>query len=166
MHITLVRHAESIFNCDNSRLDKDIGLSNFGYLQASILDGEYDRIFISPMKRCIDTLKYSRIDILNSIIKIDDRIREFKTDTCDFLSDETIQFESEDNFIKRFYNFRNYLLNNHDENVLILTHGDFIQYFLLIMDKKIDNIEDNLSEYPTNCCKIAINLDKKPIGSL
>ena len=67
--------------------------------QAKNLVGQYDCVFISPLKRAKETLKWSRIECENVIET--DILREVRRDPCDFLENEIQIMETIDEVIER-----------------------------------------------------------------
>jgi broad specificity phosphatase PhoE len=86
--ITLIRHGETVYNADtNNLLVVDAPLIPFGCLQASLLTGSYDVVFISPLLRTQQTFDNSQI--IGKRIVHDARLRE-----CDLLKGELSTKES------------------------------------------------------------------------
>lgn len=59
MELYFTRHAESLENIGISLVDSP--LSDRGRDQARSLGGYYDLVIISPLRRCLETLHYSKI---------------------------------------------------------------------------------------------------------
>lgn len=126
MHVTLLRHAESVFN-KYLTSDKDCDLTEAGQAQAYRLTDDYDTIIVSCLRRTHQTLMHSRLTAKR--ILMTDLCREKRSDICDFLEyeDET-RLESDDELAHRIDCFKEYLRRNcgPDEKVLVICHGDFI----------------------------------------
>lgn len=101
--IYLIRHAESMFNIGMSN-DVDVGLTEQGINQASQLDGYYDVIICSPLKRCIDTLTFSNIRY--GLLSIDPIVREVIREQSDMLLNENFYVETEENIFERIGIFK------------------------------------------------------------
>jgi broad specificity phosphatase PhoE len=126
MKVHFLRHAESIFNRDLIS-EKDCALTEKGIEQASQVEGQYDIIICSMMKRTCQTLENSKLK--HGRLLFTDLCREKKTTICDYLphEDETIidtdkQLEQQ---IQRFTCFLKSQVSPYN-NVLVVSHGDFI----------------------------------------
>lgn len=139
-----MRHAESLFNINLSN-DRDVGLSDYGINQASNITGYYDIVICSPLKRCIETLKYSNIKYDKLIIE--PIVREVIKDNCDLMINENEPYENENNVIKRIELFKQKLQLYKEQLILVLCHSDFIWYLTSYdingerFGKYIDNAE-------------------------
>lgn len=126
MKVHFLRHAESIFNA-NLTSEKDCDLTEKGIQQASQLEGVYDIVFCSTMKRTCKTLDHSNIKY--GTLVFTDLCREKRVDICDYLphEDETIQETDEEleRRIKSFLYFFKSQVSPH-QNVLVVSHRDFI----------------------------------------
>ncbi len=127
MSVNLLRHCESVFN-KYGRDDINCELTEFGKDQASKLEGSYDLIIVSPLKRCRQTLLYSKIN--GGKVMFCDLVREYKVDMCDFLEGECVIFETEKDLLERVDKFKIMLkqLSADYKKILVVTHGDFIWY--------------------------------------
>ncbi len=126
MRVDFLRHAESIFNRDLTS-EKDCGLTDKGFQQASKVTGEYDVVICSIMKRACQTLENSQVTYGRLLFT--DLCREKKTTICDYLphEDETVidtdeQLEQQ---IKRFIYFLKSQCSTY-QRILVVSHGDFI----------------------------------------
>lgn len=63
MELYFTRHAESLENIGEEIVDSP--LSARGRRQAAMLSGFYDTVVVSPMRRCLETLHYSKITYSN-----------------------------------------------------------------------------------------------------
>ena len=125
MKVTFLRHAESIFNA-NLISEKDCELTQKGVEQASALEGQYDFVICSIMKRTCQTLENSKINYGKLVFT--DLCREKRTDICDYLSyEEEVQetLEELEARIKRFVYFLKSQVSPY-QSVLVVSHGDFI----------------------------------------
>jgi broad specificity phosphatase PhoE len=126
MKVNFLRHAESIFNA-NLTSEKDCDLTERGREQASKVSGEYDVVFCSIMKRTCKTLDHSNIKYGRIIFT--DLCREKKTTICDYLphEDET-KIDTDEELEKQIQKFLYFLKSQVSpyQNVLVVSHGDFI----------------------------------------
>lgn len=126
MRVQFLRHAESIFNA-NLTSEKDCDLTDKGRQQASEIEGQYDIVICSTMKRTCATLDHSKLTYGRLIFT--DLCREKKVDICDFLphEDETVKETDEqlENRIRSFLYFLKSQTSTHN-NILVISHGDFI----------------------------------------
>jgi broad specificity phosphatase PhoE len=138
LSITLIRHGETAYNYDCSYLEQyDVPLTNNGCTQANQLIGHYDIVIISPLKRTRMTYECSHITG-QSIMYMDD-VREYRQCVCDFMDDEKIVYESESDITHRCDNFLQYLRTNfHNKNICIITHSNWISYFLGLIGSKLN----------------------------
>jgi broad specificity phosphatase PhoE len=125
MKVTFLRHAESIFNA-NLISEKDCSLTPKGVGQASALEGEFDVVICSIMKRTCETLEKSRIKYGKVIFT--DLCREKRSDICDYLSYEEEVKETDEELQKRIERFIYFLKSQVSayQSVLVVSHGDFI----------------------------------------
>jgi broad specificity phosphatase PhoE len=130
--ITIIRHAQSIFNCGQFKHDSELlncPLSDFGKMQAKSLNQTFDVIVISTLSRAMETY-------LNSNIKADNVIQSHlfreqrETSILNFLEGEEIIPESSDDVRKRAREAIAYIKTLDYENIGIISHGYFIWYFL------------------------------------
>jgi broad specificity phosphatase PhoE len=126
MRVDFLRHAESIFNRDLTS-EKDCSLTDKGFQQASQLEGEYDVVVCSIMKRTCQTLENSKITYGRLVFT--DLCREKKTTICDYLphEDESIVDTDEqlEQQIKKFTYFLKSQFSSY-QRILVVSHGDFI----------------------------------------
>ena len=132
--ISYIRHAESTFNENPNDNTPDCGLTQKGIEQAKNLCGQYDCIFISPLKRAKDTLKLSRIECDNVIET--GLLREVRRDPCDFLEHEIQIVETIDEVIERAKKANEFIHKNKlSNNIAVLAHWEIIWY---MTDYEID----------------------------
>lgn len=126
MEVTFLRHAQSIFNRDLTS-EKDCKLTDYGIEQAKKINGTYDIIVCSILKRAKQTLQYSELS--SKQLHFTDLCREVRRDICDFLEgeDET-KLETEEEVQKRIKEFKKFLHSKTKpgEKVLVICHRDFI----------------------------------------
>ena len=127
--LTVICNAQSKFNQNTKKIIRNCDLTKKGKKQARKLEGEYDMIFVSPLKRCLQTLHYSKI--IAPKIEVSSLIREFKEDPCDFFKDEEFKQENKRDVFKRINNFKEVINNLPVEynKICVITHRDFIWNF-------------------------------------
>lgn len=126
MKVTLLRHAESLFN-KYLTSEKDCDLSPEGIQQAAALTGEFDVILLSCLRRTHQTLLHSQIK--GKRILLTDLCREQRKDICDFLEKEDGSHkESDEELEHRIDCFKDYIRREckPTDSVLVISHGDFI----------------------------------------
>lgn len=125
MKVNFLRHAESVFNA-NLTSEKDCNLTDTGRYQASKLEGEYDIVICSIMKRTCQTLDHSNIKYGRLIFT--DLCREKRQDICDYLPHEEEIKETDEELEKRITSFLYFLKSqvSRYNTVLVVSHGDFI----------------------------------------
>lgn len=125
MKVTFLRHAESIFNA-NLISEKDCELTQKGVEQACALEGQYDVVICSIMKRTCQTLENSHIKYGKLIFT--DLCREKRSDICDYLSYEDEVQETWEELEARIERFVYFLKSQASpyQSVLVVSHGDFI----------------------------------------
>lgn len=126
MKVAFLRHAISIFN-ELKTSEKDCELSEAGKKQAQTLEGNYDLVICSIMRRTKQTLAFSNIKYKELIYSA--TCREFRCDICDFLPHEDEKnLETRNDLDLRVKTFRE-LLNKYGsqgKRILVVSHGDFI----------------------------------------
>ena len=126
MKVTFLRHAISIFN-ELKISEKDCELSEAGKAQAAMLEGTYDLVICSVMKRTKQTLAFSNIKYKELIYS--HSCREFRCDICDFLPHENeTDLESNEDLRLRVQAFREFLIKfeSQKKRILVISHRDFI----------------------------------------
>lgn len=128
--VWFLRHSQSTHNLSGLN-EKDCGLSEHGKLQAKTLDGRFDVVICSPLRRCRETLAFSNITYTSLIIS--HLCREQRTEECDFLVSEEMSFvESESEMLIRVQDFRAFLevtkAANPGSSICVVTHADFVFY--------------------------------------
>ena len=134
MDVYILRHGESTFNVNH--LDDTINcpLTSNGIKQSMALNDSsfskhYSLIISSPLRRCLDTLKLSKLTFDD--FEINDLFREIRSGCkSDLLNEnEAIIIESEQEIKERITKINECLLKKKDlnlSNILIVTHADLI----------------------------------------
>jgi len=117
-----LRHAESTAN-SGEKDELDVGLSENGFQQAKLLEGNYDLIICSPLRRAQHTLKESQMQykyLLTSHL-----CRERIFGIRDILPGENFYLESDQDFDHRVNEFKKYLENVKliYEKILVIGHS-------------------------------------------
>jgi len=148
--VTLIRHGETSYNYDKSQLNvRNVPLTKNGCLQSMKITGEFETVYVSPLLRTLMTLEYSNISWKKLIM--DKRVREYKTCICDFLEDEKVSFETEEQVNNRCQSFLNQLKQDSTTNIAVITHAVWIQAFTRVINQQLDH-------YPDNCEKIILTI--------
>lgn len=154
MIITLIRHAESTFNSYGD-LSRDCSITLKGIKQASKLNGYYDLIVCSTLKRARQTLDFSSIKYGELIFT--DKCREIKDGRpINIYNGENKEklFETEQEINKRIEEFINLLkeLNTTYKNIAVISHKMFSKrLYNKILNKNLKNLK--------NCEKIEIEIE-------
>jgi broad specificity phosphatase PhoE len=143
--ITLIRHAQSESNVGphvrNSKL------TDVGRQQASTLTGDYDLVICSPLKRCRETLDYSKITYKR--ILFTEHHREIMNDNIDnYIEGEEVKQETEEHFNFRTEFFKDYLKGKamKYKRIVVIGHG----YFLGVMiQNRFSNCQSHKFEFYT-----------------
>lgn len=129
--IDLLRHAQTDFNAEIDKISKNISINEIGkqQCQSQKILKNYDTVICSPMNRCKETLFAIKGITYNELI-YSSLCREHKIHNCDFLEeeDETI-LETEEDLCYRVEQFKKFLSQFQDKNILVVSHGDFLWYF-------------------------------------
>jgi broad specificity phosphatase PhoE len=126
MKIQVLRHAQSVFNKFLTS-EKNCDLTEEGKEQAQALQGDFDIVICSPLKRTIATLDLSQINY--GKLMYTSLCREKRADICDFLEEEDeTKKETDEELNQRIEAFKIYMKANCSSfhSVLVVTHGDFI----------------------------------------
>uniref|UniRef100_A0A6C0CMH0 Phosphoglycerate mutase family protein n=1 Tax=viral metagenome TaxID=1070528 RepID=A0A6C0CMH0_9ZZZZ len=151
--ITLLRHACVL---DEHATTKDVGLSDIGIQQTKSLDGHYQLVLCSKLKRAVQTLQYSNITydkiIYTQLLRehMLDKMDLFETEDESFL--ETPETDQELLFrIGRLKKLLRDLLNGLKTpiNVLLVGHSDFFYNATL---RKVDVGRGQIEEFGRWLC--------------
>jgi broad specificity phosphatase PhoE len=133
MEIYYLRHAESMANIGIEIIDSP--LSQKGREQAARLAGHYEHVVISPLRRCMETLHYSKITY--DVLDINPNLREWITDsTCSHLMLERPDEELYEDFRKRIDRWEADLEKYRErgwKKLLIIGHCGFYTYWQRIL---------------------------------
>lgn len=115
------RHAESFGNIGKSCVDAP--LTDTGIEQAKNLNGHFDCVIVSPLRRTKETLHYSNITY--DFLQINENFRERIFATHDCLLLESMKEENDDEFNNRTRVFHKELemLCEKYENILLIGHA-------------------------------------------
>jgi len=119
--IYFIRHGQSVGNIDPNSDITDSPLTEFGRMQASMINLEVDLIICSPMRRALETLHYSQIN--SKELLISDICREKICGTSDSKLLEFPELETDDNFNLRISELANMLLNLNYNTIGVVCHG-------------------------------------------
>lgn len=136
--LSICRHAESLANIGHSaELNTDLSIQ--GKKQAKQLQGQYDLVIISPMKRALKTFALSNI-IANQVY-IEPLFRERIYNQTDMLEPRE-KIETEEDFQQRILNIRKYLVQIRTQyplaSILIISHGITLAY---LFGKRLHNAQ-------------------------
>lgn len=165
MNLLLVRHGQTVENKSSIILGQNDGTLNDAgkecakKLSFMLKKYDIDIVYVSDLKRCIDTATIALSNKLTHVIK-DKRIREINFGAFqgqpysnikeDYLSDLTKKFpggESNSELITRVINFVNEIYGKHkDSTVLVVTHSGPINTIISSLEgvKYKDNIENKI----------------------
>ena len=135
--IHILRHAQSTFNASQGKVDEfDANITDLGKEQASAVEGDYDLIVISPMRRCWQTLENTKLTY-KEIITIEEG-REMKKHNCDFKEGEEVVVETEDEMFGRmeilWKKLREVAVN--DKRVLFVGHHNTVFHLTALIQGK------------------------------
>lgn len=150
--ITLIRHAESLFNANPSQDPKLINcyITEKGIGQAKELRHKFDLLILTPLTRSWVTYSCSHIDARE--ITFNSLFREYRQDICDFMKGEEIVQETEKEVTIRVKKAFDYLYTLKHANIGIIGHSDFFWY----MVKELKGKDDH--EVLKNCETISFTL--------
>lgn len=128
--ITLVRHAQSTFNAFGDQT-RDSPLSEYGHQSASGINGTYDLVICSTLRRARQTLDASSVVYSNLVFS--ELCREFRDSggSVNMYSgeDSIADAETPDHFNERIKSFRSLLetyLQTYSK-ILVISHSIFLQ---------------------------------------
>ncbi len=123
--MSFCRHAESFGNVGIACVDAP--LTDNGISQAKLLEGHYDCIIVSPMRRTLETLHYSKITWDNLIVC--ENFREVMNCPHDFklLEDRNKSNDTDQTFFNRVWKFHAELeeICGKYNNILLIGHAYF-----------------------------------------
>lgn len=172
MKITLVRHAETMFN-ENNKIQgtSNIKLSNKGVrnvlkLRDEIKDKDYDICLMSPLSRCVETAFLLVGDRV--LTKVDDRLVERgmgNLEGKDYSSYDSHKYWNYDincseedveaikDLFKRVEEFLNDIKKEYkDKSVLVVSHSAVLRALILLINKvPLEGVLYNKCESIPNC---------------
>jgi broad specificity phosphatase PhoE len=125
--ITLIRHAESTFNTHGDK-SPDCPLSSRGRRQASRIQGMYDVVVCSPLKRARQTLEASKIQYGEVIFS--DLCRELMDrNPINWYPHEKRSLESKRQIRERVSTFRDLIktLSKRYSRIAVISHSGFLK---------------------------------------
>ena len=135
MLLTLVRHAQSEYNIIPVKTTDsglvDCAITPAGVLECAILNDKlknekFDVVLCSPLLRAKQTLAALPCLKDTKVVTLD-LCREYKQDSCDFLVDEKVVYETKEELIRRINNLKAHLLKEYSgQKVILITHADLI----------------------------------------
>ena len=130
-NIYLIRHAQSQFNLDKTNKTQDCEITNIGIDQSISLGKElntiqFDIVFISPLRRAIQTFQYAKLQCKKQ--QINYLVREHIADSCDLLESEVEYKESEEELISRCKKIHKLISIIPEKTIGIICHADLIFY--------------------------------------
>lgn len=147
--LTLIRHGETAYNYDKTQLDcRDVPLTPYGCLRASLIKGSYDVIIVSPLLRTQMTLQHSQL--VSQSIVVQPLLREQRTCICDLMEGEPVTVETEQDIQQRCRDFITWLNQTYQhKHICLITHANWIKYFTTMLGRQVNH-------YPDNCEQITI----------
>lgn len=127
MHIHVLRHGQTDRNVHGHSDVYDIGLNKFGKEQAAWLEGYYDVVICSNLRRAKQTLEHSKIRY--GRIQPSELCREQRLEVSDLLKGETLVApETLDHLKHRANKFKDLLrLYPKTKKILIISHYHFLK---------------------------------------
>ncbi len=125
--ITFIRHGQATHNINYEPHRKDTLLTSDGIKQVQKLNGRYDLVICSPLKRTRQTLDHSKI-IYNSLVFSSICREEKDGHPACYFDGEDIVIESKDELKKRCIAFKEYLmeLKKTNNSICVISHHNFI----------------------------------------
>jgi broad specificity phosphatase PhoE len=120
-HLVLVRHGDKMITGE-----ADPGLSFFGQQQAVALDWKTDCVFVSPLKRTLQTYTASFIKARDVCVRSCFRERIDGISTYFPLESRSALPEPEDTFKKRVSAAAQLLRQHAGEHITVISHEDFL----------------------------------------
>lgn len=172
MKLYVLRHGETDYNKEGIfQGQNNIDLNEEGIKQAQItaksLENIYfDKVYVSPLKRAIQTAKI----VTNNKLEIDDRIKERsfgKLEGKKTIPDyeervEEFGIEKIEDLEKRLKSFlKDIISKNQDcENILVITHGGVAQIINKLLDPKYN--DNNFKDFRLkNASYICYEIERK-----
>lgn len=165
--IYFIRHGEGYHNLDNYSLFyprlTEKGLSQCAELKTKLQDIKFDKIYVSPLIRTIETAlnsfsennKFISVDYIREVIKNNcdycGSIQEKKDNftNIEFRVDKIInKLESDEDVEIRLVKLFNLINQENYENIAIVSHGEFIFRFI---NKYGDLLGIENKEFFNNC---------------
>lgn len=141
--ITIIRHGQSVYNTQTHKSQdelKNCRITELGREQSSKLNHSFDILILSPLKRVIETYTNSNIKIediaICSLFKetythfILNKQNDVNFSSINSLENESLIIESIEEVKLRATQARIFIENNKYENIGIISHKNFIWYFL------------------------------------
>lgn len=134
-NIYFIRHAESEANATSKKGLKyelhDPPLTYLGIKQArklglNLQKVQFDEIWISPLKRTIQTDLFANLSTQRRVIV--DLVREFRGAPSDFLVGEPEIRETHDAFLSRMKQMWDLLKKSNSKNIAVIAHGTVIKH--------------------------------------
>ena len=165
--IYFIRHAQGYHNLNNYDLFypklTEKGLSQCSELKTKLKKIKFDKIYVSPLIRTIETALNS-FELNNKFISVD-YIKEVIKNNCDFcgsIQDKKTKFtniefrideiknnlESDEEVEERLLKLFSLLNNDNYKNIAIVSHGEFIYRFI---NKYGDILNIENKEFFNNC---------------
>lgn len=151
MRLYVLRHGQTDYNKEGKfqgRIDIDINEEGLEQTRKTAKELEkitFDKIYVSPLKRAIETAKI----VTDSKLIIDDRIIERSFGKLEGKKgipnyEERIEefgIEIIEDLEKRVKSFLNYICEKYksNENILVVTHGGIAQIINKLLDKSYNN---------------------------
>lgn len=139
--IVFIRHAESTFNQRGDK-SRNVPLTLNGIKQSEKLNGEYDLVICSTMRRARETLDSSKIKYGNLIFTT--LCREILDgNPINLYNGEKEKIETEENINQRIHDFRQLLENYRKKyaKICVISHNSFLRRFLRLQ-RVIKNCEE------------------------
>ena len=124
--ITLIRHAQSIFNANND-MTKNGGITEEGKRVASQLRGSFDLVICSTLKRARQTLDYSEIEY-SSVVFTDLCRERMDGNPTNCFNGQTNFIESDEDFKCRIFEFKIMLKKKAKKynKICVISHNGFL----------------------------------------
>lgn len=127
--IRLIRHGESTWNSSGDT-SRNVPTTEHGKKQSEVLEGEYDLVICSTMRRARETLDHSNIKY--SKVVFTDICREILDENpSNCYNGETKLNETDEERKERINQFNEYLKeqSKNYEKIAVITHGVFLHMY-------------------------------------